>query len=178
MSYSDILSTIALMVSLPTAGWTAWRAWRWDRPVVSVSGDQWIGERSTAPGRRIAGFSYEVANTGNQTTQIIAAYWQIDRGNGLDIHFTASHGGGGIDSLFKAPDHANAPALPFMLERYGQRAWDFEMSLEGVQEQEAIIRARPVAQFTSRKRTEFAYGAWQPSQIAMDARRLREERDA
>ena len=177
VSYSDILASTALVVSLLTAGWTALRAWRWDRPVVSISGEQWIGERSTVPGRRIAGFSLEVVNTGNQTTQIITAYWQIDRGNGVDIHLTASHGGGGIDSLFNAPDHANAPALPFELERYGRCSWDFEMSLDGVQKQEAIIRARPVVQFTSRKKTEFAYGAWQPSQIAMEARRLPEKRD-
>ena len=143
--------------------------------MISVSGEQWIGERSTAPGRRIAGFSMEVVNTGNQPTQIIAAFWQIDRSNGVDIHFAASHGGGGIESLFDAPDHADAPALPFTRERYERHAWDFELSLEGIQEQKAIIRCRPVAQFTSRKRTEFAYGAWQRSQIAMNARRIREE---
>jgi hypothetical protein len=28
-----------------------------------------------------------------------------------------------------------------------------------------------VAQFTSRKKTEFANGGWQPSQIAIEARR-------
>ncbi|WP_146066060.1 hypothetical protein [Cryobacterium sp. Y82] len=172
MSYSDILASTALVVSLLTAGWTALRAWRWDRPRVSISGEQWIGERSTVPGRRIAGFSLEVVNTGNQSTQMIAAYWQIDRGNGVDIRFTASHGGGGVDSLFDAPDHANAPNLPFTLDRYGRCAWDFEISLDGVQNQALITRARPVVQFTSRKKTEFAYGAWQPSQIAMDARRL------
>jgi hypothetical protein len=106
VSYSDILASTALGVSLLTAGWTALRTWCWDRPVVLVSGQQWVGGLNTTPGRRIAGFSLEVVNTGNQTTQIIAAYWQIDRGNGVDIHFTASHGGGGVDSLFDAPDHA------------------------------------------------------------------------
>jgi len=178
MSYSDVLASIALVVSLLTAGWTALRALRWDRPVVSVSGAQWIGQRSTAPGREVAGFSLEIVNTGNQTTQVVAAYWQIDRGNGVEIHFTASHGGGGVDSLFEAPDQTNAPTLPITLERYGRCAWDFEMSLNGIREQESILRARPVAQFTSRKKTEFAYGAWQPSQIGMESRRLREELDA
>ena len=175
MSYSDILASTALVVSLLTAGWTALRAWRWDRPVVSISGEQWVGERSTVPGRRIAGFSLEVVNTGNQTTQMIAAHWQIDSGDGVDVRFTASHGGGGINSLFAAPDHANGPDLPFTLERYGRCAWDFEISLDGIQNQALITRARPVVQFTSRKKTEFAYGAWQPSQIAMDARRLSRE---
>ncbi|MCU1416112.1 MAG: hypothetical protein JWP32_286 [Schumannella sp.] len=146
--------------------------------MVSVSGEQWTGERSTAPGRRIAGFSIEVVNTGNQATQIVSAYWQIDRGDGVDIHFTASHGGGGIDSLFGAPDHANAPILPFSLERYDRRAWDFEMSLDGIRDPETIVRARPVVQFTSRKKIELAYGPWQPSQLALDARRSRDERDA
>jgi hypothetical protein len=177
MTYSDVLASIALVVSLLTAGWTALRAWRWDRPVVSVSGAQWIGRRSTAPERGFAGFSLEIVNTGNQSTQVVDAYWQIDRGNGVEIHFTASHGGGGVESLFEAPDHASAPTLPITLERYGRCAWDFEMSLSGIREQESILRARPVAQFTSRKKTEFAYGAWQASQIGMEASRLREERD-
>ena len=176
MNYSDLLATVALVVSLLTASWTIWRAWRWERPVISVTGEQWNGERSAAPGIRIAGFSIAVVNTGNQATQIIAAYWEIDRGNGADIRFAASHGGGGIESLFSAPGHANAPTLPFTLERYERRAWDFEMSLQGIREQEDIIRARPVVQFTSRKRTEYAHGAWQASQIAMEARRLREGR--
>lgn len=145
--------------------------------MVSVAGEQWIGERSTVPGRRIAGFSIEVVNTGNQATQIISAYWQIDRGDGLNVHFTASHGGGGADSLFNAPEHAKEPVLPFSLERYGRCAWDFEMSLDGVLEPERILRARPVVQFTSRKKTELAYGPWQPSQIALDSRRTGEERD-
>lgn len=143
--------------------------------MVSVSGEQWIGERSTTPGRRLAGFSVEVVNTGNQNTQIIAAYWQIDRDDGAMIRFTASHGGGGIESLFEAPDYAAAPALPFTLSRYERRVWEFEMGLAGIKEQEGIVRARPVIQFTSRKKTEFAYGSWQPSQIALEARRVREE---
>jgi hypothetical protein len=178
VSYSDALATVALVVSLLTASWTAWRAWRWDRPVISVAGKQWIGGRGTSRGNDIAGFSIEVINTGNQATQIVCVYWQIDRGNGMDIRFAASHGGGGIDSLFEAPEWAKTPQLPFTLERYERRAWDFEMSLDGVKEQESILRARPVVEFTSRKKTEFARGKWQPSQIAVEARRLREEAEA
>ena len=68
--------------------------------MVSVSGEQWIGETSTEPGRRLAIFSIEVVNTGNQATQVVTAYWQ----------------------------------------------------------------------------TELAFGPWQPSQIALEARRVREER--
>jgi hypothetical protein len=178
VSYSDILASIAFVVSLLTAGWTAWRAWRWDRPVITVAGKQWIGERSTARGNTIAGFSIEVINTGNQATQIVSAYWQIDRGNDMEIRFSASHGGGGIDSLFEAPEWAKAPKPPFTIERYERREWDFEMSLDGIKEQENILRARPVVQFTSRKKTEFACGKWQPSQIALEARRRREEAEA
>ncbi len=175
MSYSNVLATIALVVSVLTAAWTGWRAWRWDRPVISVSGEQWIGERGTAAGVRLAGFSIEVVNTGNQGTQIIAAHWEIDRQNGVNIRFAASHGGGGTDSLFEAHGQATAPSIPFTLGRYERRAWDFDMTLAGIKEPEGIIRCRPVVQFTSRKRTEFAYGPWQASQVALDARRIREE---
>ena len=69
-------------------------------------------------------------------------------------------------------------AVAFGLGRYGRCTWDFEMSLEGIREPERILRARPVVQFTSRKKTELAYGSWQPSQIALEAHRAREERDA
>jgi hypothetical protein len=140
--------------------------------VVEVGGEQWIGQRSTAPGRSIAGFSIEVVNTGNVSTQVIAAFWQIDRGDGVVDRFKASHGGGGIDSLFTSPDDAASPGLPFVLDRYHRRAWDFEMSLTGIRDQHAIRRARPAIQFTSRRKTEFAYGDWQPSQIALEATRV------
>lgn len=143
MNYSDLLATVALVISVLTAGWTAVRALRWDRPVVSVSGTQWIGERSTAVGRRVAGFTMEVVNTGNQGTQVIHAYWQIDRGDGVMIRYTASHGGGGIESLFAAPDGDEAPALPFTLGRYERRAWDFDMSLSNFKDPERMLRAQP-----------------------------------
>jgi hypothetical protein len=54
----------------------------------------------------------------------------------------------------------------------------FEMSLDRIREPEGILRARPVVQYTSRKKTVLAFGPWQPSQIALEARRVREERDA
>ena len=169
MTYSDVLASIALAVSLLTAGWAALRALRWDRPVVWVSGQQWIGGRSAQPDALLAGFSIELVNTGNQRTQIIDAYWQIDRGNGVDIHFKAIPGGGGIDSLFLDPRQVAAPTLPLTLDRNERLAWDFEMGVSGISEPEGILRARPVAQYVSRKRAQFAYGRWQPSQIAAQA---------
>lgn len=171
VTYSDILATTAIVLSLLTAGWTGIRAWRWDRPIVSVSGEQWIGGHSTEPDRKVAGFSIEVINIGNLATSIIEAYWEIDRGNGVEIHFTASHGGGGIDSLFGEPDYKKVPELPLTLERYGRVKWEFEIGLKSLLEPDLILRERPVVRFTSRKRTQYAFGSWQPSQIAMDARR-------
>lgn len=170
MTISDVLASIALLVSLGTAAWTGYRALRWDRPVVSVSGMQWIGGSSHAPGAERAGFSLVVFNTGNQTTQIIDAAWQIDRGNGVDIRLKAVHGGGGPESLFQAPgDASTAPSLPFTLGRYDRSAWEFDMLLTWLAEPEGIIRARPMVEYTSRKKSQLAYGPWQPSQIRLHA---------
>lgn len=131
------------------------------------------------PDNTVAGFSLEVINTGNQATQIHSAFWQIDRGNGADIRFTASHGGGGVESLFEPPEWAKkTPELPFTLERYERREWNFEMNFDGITKPEGILRARPVVQFTSKKKTELARGRWQPSQIAIEASRRREESEA
>jgi hypothetical protein len=41
----------------------------------------------------------------------------------------------------------------------------------GLAEPEGILPARPMVEYTSRKRREVAYGAWQPSHIAMHAGR-------
>lgn len=163
-----------LVVSIATAGWTAYRVFRWDKPVVSVTGTQWIGGSSSAPKAQHAGFSIEIYNTGNQATQVLSAAWQIDRGNGLIIHFKAVHGGGGIASLFKTPESAPpAPDLPFTLGRYEHREWEFQMPLDGIAEPEGIVRARPMVEYTSRKMRQVAYGAWQPSQFAIAASRAR-----
>jgi hypothetical protein len=41
----------------------------------------------------------------------------------------------------------------------------------GLAEPEGILRARPMVEYTSRKRREVAYGAWQPSHVVMQAKR-------
>ncbi|MDV8148427.1 hypothetical protein [Arthrobacter sp. B10-11] len=171
MSYSDILATTALVVSLLSVGWTISRSWRWDRPVIKVSGKQWLGGRSTADGQR-ASFNTEVFNTGNQSTQITAAFWLVDRGTRID-RIPAIHGGGGIESLFEAPDGAASPDIPFTLGRYESCSWDFEMSLDSLKDHESIKRVRPGVDFISRRRTVSAHGKWQPSKVALEARRVR-----
>lgn len=165
MSYSDILATVALVISVLTSVWAGWRTWHWDRPVVELRGEQWIGGMSTDPERLHTVFSTEVINTGNQATQVLEAYWEIDRGNGLVIRFSAGPGGSGVQSLFEKPGDVKVPELPFTLERYGRERWEFTVRPEGILEPGKIRRVRPVVQFTSRKAIESVYGAWQQSQI-------------
>ncbi|MEV8336960.1 hypothetical protein [Leucobacter sp. NPDC077196] len=175
MAYPDTIATIALVVSLLTAAWTGWRNWRWDRPVISVSGEQMIKTRDyyDAKGGR-ANFTVDVVNRGNQATQVTAAYWEIDRGNGLQIRFAAGPGGGGVESLFEGDEERNAPSFPFTLERYQRRTWEFDIETRGMLEKEGILRCRPVVEFVSRKSIEHAYGEWEPSQIAIQAKIARE----
>jgi hypothetical protein len=76
MGYSEIVSTAAFLLALSVAC----RTWRWDRPVVTVNGAQWPGGLGTAePGK--TSFSVEVANRGNHATQILSAFWQVERKN-------------------------------------------------------------------------------------------------
>lgn len=119
--YSDVLATIALVVSLATAAWTTYRALRWSRPVISVGGVQSINGHSQAPERKFVGFSIEIANTGDHATQIIKAYWQIDVGDGGEHRLMASaavkHMEGSKWSLVLQSDKP-APPFPFTIERY------------------------------------------------------------
>ena len=42
VTYSDLVATIALVISLGTAVWTTVRTVKWDRPVLEVTGAQWM----------------------------------------------------------------------------------------------------------------------------------------
>ncbi|WP_123943331.1 MULTISPECIES: hypothetical protein [unclassified Frondihabitans] len=160
MSYSDILATTALAASLAVAALSEWRNRRWERPVMLVSGKNWMSVRGTVRGGRVAGFSLEVVNIGNHDTQVVNAYWEIDRGDREPERYAAVHGGGGVESLFEPPDYAEDPDMPFNLGRYERSGWNFEVSLQDMRDVDQILRARPAVTFISRKSTESAYGAW------------------
>ncbi|GAB2837484.1 hypothetical protein ACFQ0P_13895 [Microbacterium insulae] len=119
--YSDVLATIALVVSLATAAWTAYRAIRWSRPVISVGGDQSINRHSQSPDQKFVGFTIEIANTGDHATQIIKAYWQIDVGDGVEHRLVASDAVQHVEGSKWAlvlQSATPAPSFPFAIERY------------------------------------------------------------
>lgn len=160
MGYSEVVSTAAFLLALAVA----WRTWRWDRAVIVVSGTQWPGGLGTAE-RDKTSFSIEIFNTGNHATQILSAFWQIERKNSAALVVPATHGGGGIESLFEAPSSSQEPDLPFVLDRNLQRTWDFEMSLDGLGNLESITRMRPAVTFISRKRHRVVHGPWQKPKL-------------
>ncbi len=160
MGYSEIVSTAAFLLAL----FVAWRTWRWDRPVIKVHGKQWLGGLGTTQPDKTS-FSVKVANRGNHATQILSAFWQVERRNARVQTIPASHGGGGIESLFQAPSSSKEPVFPFNLDRHQQQAWDFEMSLDGLRDRETITRMRPGVEFMSRKDHHAVYGTWQQPKL-------------
>lgn len=171
---SDWIALTALLVSLVTAAWTAYNHFRWARPVMKVSGEQWMQGTSEEPVTTKAGFSIDITNVGDHATQITDAYWQLDRGDGIDSRVAAGAGGGGLDALFvSGPDTGlrPAPEFPFTLDRYQSKGWDFTISIDGWRDLQSIQRVRLVVEYTSRRSREVIHGAWEPSQIGIDARR-------
>lgn len=161
MGYSEVVSTAAFLLAL----FVALRTWRWDRPVITVDGAQWPGGLGTAEPHKTS-FSVDVANRGNHATQILSAFWQVERENLPVQTIPAYHGGGGIESLFAAPSASKEPGFPFILDRNQRRTWDFEMSLDGIGDHGAITRMRPAAEFISRKDRRVVYGSWQQPKLA------------
>ena len=161
MGYSEVVSTAAFLLAF----FVALRTWRWDRPVVTVNGAQWLGGLGTAEPDKTS-FSVEISNRGNHATQILSAFWQVERDNFLVQVIPASHGGGGVESLFSAPSASQEPEFPFVLDRNQRRAWDFEMSLTGLRDRGAITRMRPAAEFMSRGDRRHAYGSWQQLKLS------------
>lgn len=160
MGYSEVVSTAAFLLAL----FVALRTWRWDQPVITVHGTQGMGGLGTAE-RDKALFSVAISNTGNHATQILSAFWQIERRNSSVQTIPASHGGGGIESLFEPPSASREPEFPFTLDRNQQRAWDFEINLDGLSDHKTIIRMRPSVEFISRKHRRIIYGAWQEPKL-------------
>jgi hypothetical protein len=67
-----------------------------------VNGSPWVS--GAGPSGR-AGFIVQAFNAGNQTTQVVDASWEVDRGNGHSTFVEVVHGGG-IESPFTPPDKA------------------------------------------------------------------------
>lgn len=155
MGYSEVVSTLALVLAL----FLAVRTWHQDRPVISVKGEQWPGGVGTAEAARIS-FKVEVLNTGNQATEVLAAFWQIERDNLPDEEMPASHGGNGFEALFETPDRQPEPTFPFTLDRHAPKAWAFDVALEGVQNHHAITRMRPAVTIPARKANRTVTGPW------------------
>ncbi|WP_411731746.1 hypothetical protein [Paeniglutamicibacter sp.] len=152
MEYSDVLSSAALGISVLTAGWTGYRTWRWDKPVVVLSGEQWMGGSSETGAELRAGFNVKILNVGNQATQILKAGWQLDNGTGYDFQFT-----------FKGEEGSE---LPVTLDRYGHLLLDATFSLKGHINPQKFFRGRPFVEYTTRKKTTVTkYGPWEKTQI-------------
>lgn len=172
MTYSDILATVAIVISLGGVGFTAYRTIRWEKPIVTVSGGQWMYGDGKNPAESRAGFSIDIFNAGNEETQVLDAYWDLDRGDEFKFYVRASARGGinAIidygDSEFRKP----APKLPFKLGKYEHSSWEFDIPLRGILNLERIHRARPVVEYTSRKNRQFAYGDWETSQLGIAVR--------
>jgi hypothetical protein len=160
VGYSEIVSTAAFLLALVVA----WRTWRWDRAVIGVSGTQWLGGLGTVDPDKIS-FSIEISNTGNHAAQILSAFWQLEGRNSAPRIIPATHGGGGVESLFEAPSSSKEPELPFVLDRNTQKTWDFEMSLDGLGDLGTITRLRPAVKSVSRRRSHIVYGQWQKPKL-------------
>lgn len=161
MGYSEIVSTAAFLLAFLIALQT----WRWDRVVVSVEGSQWLGGVGTAATDRIS-FCTEIVSKGNHTTQIIDAFWQVERGELPPLTIPALHGGGGIESLFQKPNTPEDPVFPLSLERNHRLTWDFEMPLNDLREPQTVTRMRPAVTVMSRRRKRVVYGPWKRPQLS------------
>lgn len=161
MGYSEVVSTAAFLLAL----FVALRTWRWDRPVITVDGAHWPGGLGTAEPHKIS-FRVDVSNRGNHATQILSAFWQVERENFPVRTIPASHGGGGVESMFTAPSASKEPEFPFILDRNQRRTWDFEMSIDGIRGRGAITRLRPAVEFMSRRDRRVVYGSWQQPELA------------
>lgn len=148
--YSDIVATIALVVSGLTALGGLIVYFRWERPVVHVTGRQSMAGGHGSPTVN-AVFTLNIVNTGNQATQIIDAYWEIEiEGKGQTELRPA-----GSDSALR-------------LERHQFEQMTVTVDVHSITDPSKWKRARPVAIYTSRKKQQTAYGKWEPTQIGQN----------
>lgn len=169
--YANVVATIALVVSLGTAGWTIYRAVRWGRPVISVAGSSWVQGSSEQPSERKAGFSIEVTNTGDHATEIVGAYWELELGDNREYRVT------GVKGNEPSPDDPHPmPRFPVQLDRFQQRRWEFAIPIRGSSRMfEEAERTRAVVEYVSRgsrgtsrgERTKRAATEWEPSQYRL-----------
>jgi len=150
VAYSDVLSTIALAVSLLTALAGVIMYFRWERPVVSVSGRQRMSSSHGSP-TVWAEFILHIVNTGNQATQLVDAYWEIEIvGQG-----STQLRGDGTDGTTRLERHQLVEVVAVV-------------DVHAIVDPSKWVRARPVAVYTSRKKVQTAFGEWELTQIAQN----------
>ncbi|WP_162829092.1 hypothetical protein [Microbacterium foliorum] len=75
-----IVSVLAFVVGGYSLGWQIFRHYRWERPLLTVSGNWMHTSEQSSDGHRtreVWELDIEVTNTGDVGTQIVDAYWEF-----------------------------------------------------------------------------------------------------
>lgn len=161
MDLSDWIAVAALVLSVATALFTWYRTARWDRPVIAVTGRNWIAYDPHNDTFRDAAFGINVVNTGNHATQVTYAGWELDTGTYL-FATPGNESGGRMSGL--------VPERPFTLDRNQTKEWTLKVPITLMPDRDRAQRVRAVVDYVARGKNTTVVGVWEPLKYRVEAR--------
>lgn len=159
--YADSVATIALVLALGSVVWQLYVHYRWNRPVLEVTGEfgtrALLTPRGTGGSASYWGFRIVVTNVGNAPTRLLDVCWELVLDDGRTVLVKGNDFEDGSVEL----EHINETAVlhgvadpepPLTLASYDAAEWEFyrEMRMNPIIAK--AVRGRPVVTFVSRNR--------------------------
>jgi hypothetical protein len=149
----------------------------------------WIGQ---SPGKGTWLFTIEVTNTGDESTEIVDAWWELEGGRrfpelryggtpattGMSVSYDTATSRGGEDIGIPRVSGRYKPKLPLRLEPYGRVTWRFDVTPNVANLVSEYQKGRPAIMWISRRaeprsdgghpNLRVEYGRWEPIALKPD----------
>lgn len=178
--YADIVATLALLAALGSIGWQTYLHFKWNRPVLAVSGDFGHYQEAHSDGSvdlQAWGFTIVASNVGSMPTRLLDAVWELELSDGRTVLIRGTDPADGSREVRTWGDAlilegVMEPALPLTLQTHDAVQWEWTREVQSHPLIAMAIQARPVVTYVSRTRgtareggnpnTTLGAGEWRP----------------
>ncbi len=163
MGTSDVLSIVAIVISLSSAIWTFYQDFRWHRPLLKVAG-RWFHNSSVSPTGEKYGHSWllevSAVNLGDMDTTVVDSYWEFETRDGQIFEIASQRADDSGDIMpWLISSHTrfhlkgSVEFSPSVIPRLAIRNWHIELEVtpSSPEVRKDPVRGRAVVKWITRK---------------------------
>lgn len=158
--YADIVATLALLIALGTAARQAYVHFRWNRPVLAVTGDFGYVTEKHSDGRlgmESWGFTVVATNIGETPTRLLDVCWELELADGETALVRGTDAADGVIELETRGETlimngVFEPTIPLTIAKFDAAEWEFHRDVKRHPLIAKAVRGRPVVTYVSRSK--------------------------